>query len=186
MPIIAGYSKTYRKYRPNGGGGGLIMLIRDGIKTKNLNINIHQRSIVEAQAVEITIARNNIKLLHVYNPETTLDIRDFKLIAEQIGRKYLIVGDMNGHHSLWDPYIQSNNQCGNVLADFMLDQPTLALATPPGLPTFTNYKGETSTLDLTFCSPNLIHLINVSSLADHGSDHLPILTKVDLTPEKLT
>ena len=162
------------------------MLIRDDIKTQSINLNTHQHSIVESQAIEITIARNKIKLLHVYNPETNLDIRDFKRLVEQIGRSYIIVGDMNGHHSLWDPYIDRNNQCGATLADYMLEQPMLTLATPPGLPTFTNYKGETSTLDLSFCSPNLIHLTNVRVLEDHGSDHRPVQTEVDLVPDKLT
>ena len=89
---IAGYSKTYRKDRPNGGGGGLIMLVRDDIKTKNVNLNLHQRSIIEAHAIEVTVERNKIKLLHIYNPETSLDIRDFKNIVDQIGRNYIIVG----------------------------------------------------------------------------------------------
>ena len=113
-----------------------------------------------------------------------MDIEHFSKLIEQIGRKYIAVGDMNGHHTLWDPHIV-NNQCGNALSDYLLEQPSLVLATEPGLATHTNKNGKTSTLDLTFCSANLAHITKVKSLEDHGSDHLPVLTEVDLIPEKL-
>ena len=92
---------------------------------------------------------------------------------------------MNGHHTLWDPNITSNNQCGNDLSDYILSNPSLALATTPGLKTHTNNNGRTSTLDLTLCSPNLLPIIETKPMASHGSDHYPVHTKINITPEKV-
>ena len=59
------------------------------------------------------------------------------------------------------------------------------LATPPNLPTYTNgYTGSTSTIDLIFCSPQYFPLTNTLTLADLGSDHTPILSTIEITPEQ--
>ena len=185
-PKYKGYTKIYRKDRIGGDGGGIITFVRHDIKTSEIHLHIHQDSIIEAQVIEITLTQGKIKLLHIYNPEPSLNIDHLSQLINQLGRKYLVVGDMNGHHTLWDPYIQSNNQCGNILSEYILDQPTIALATEPGLATHTNNRGITSTLDLTLCSSNLIHITSTKALADHGSDHFPVLTKLYLAPEKVT
>ena len=169
-PVFKGYTKIYRKDRTDGEGGGIITLVRHDVKTAEVHLNTHQDSIIEAQAIEITLTQGKIKLLHVYNPESSLNIDHLSHLINQLGRKYLVVGDMNGHHTLWDPYIQNNNQCGNALSEYILDLPTIALVTEPGLATHTNNRGITSTLDLTLCSSNLIHITYTKALADYGSD----------------
>ena len=137
-PNFKGYSITYRKDRLNREGGGLIMLIRDDVKTKNIRLNIDQDNKIEAQAIKLMLKHEKIKLLHLYNPgEFPLDIEHFSKLIDQIGRKYITVGDMNGHHTLWDPHTV-NNQCGNALSDYLLEKPSLVLATEPGLATHTN------------------------------------------------
>ena len=58
---------------------------------------------------EIILKYEKIKLLHIYNPDTHININDFSYLVNQLGRKFVIVGDMNGHHTLWDPNIINNN-----------------------------------------------------------------------------
>ena len=185
-PDLIKYPKSFRKDRPNREGGGLLTIVREDIIAREIDINTRQDSKIEAQAIEITLKHEKIKLLHIYNPETNININDFGHLVYQLGRKFIIVGDMNGHHTLWDPNNISNNQCGNELSDYILNNPTIALATTPGLKTYTNNNGRTSTIDLTLCSPNLLPLVETISMAGHGSDHYPIHTKVNITPEKIT
>ena len=182
-PNIKNYTRIFRKDRADREGGGLMTLIRDDIKATHVQINTNQNSNIEAQAVEIHLTHNKVKLLHVYNPDSAMNIDNLNHLIEQMGSKYILVGDLNGHHTLWDPNILQNNPCGNALSEYLLDQPTIALATEPGLATHTNSRGATSTLDLTLCSSNLVHLIEVKVMPDSGSDHFPILTKLNLTPE---
>ena len=56
-PNFKGYTKTFRKDRPNRGGGGLITLVRDDIKADIIQINSRQNSEIEAQCIEITNSR---------------------------------------------------------------------------------------------------------------------------------
>ena len=185
-PEFQGYKNIFRKDRVNKEGGGLLILTREDIKADNIQINCRQNSIIEAQSIEITLSREKIKLLHIYNPEDTIEIEDLNHLVNQLGRKFIIVGDINGHHTLWDPNITRNNACGNELADYLLNNPEIALATTPGLHTHTNNNGGKTTLDLTLCSPNLLHITETTSFSDYGSDHLPVHTKISLAPEKVT
>ena len=108
-PDLIKYPKIFRKDRQNREGGGLLTLVREDIIAKEIDINTRQNSIIEAQALEITLKYEKIKLLHIYNPETHININDFSYLVNQLGRKFVIVGDMNGHHTLWDPNIINNN-----------------------------------------------------------------------------
>lgn len=105
-------------------------------------------------------------------------------MIEQVGRKYVIVGDFNGHSTLWDPTIIRTNQCGRELSSYIADHQNMALITTPGLPTYTdNRTGKTSTLDLAMCSNNLIHVAETFLLGDSGSDHMPVKISLLLTPD---
>ena len=67
-PDVRGYKEVARKDRPNRDdrvGGGLLILARDDIKAEEIDINIRQNSVIEAQAIEITLKHEKIKLLHM-------------------------------------------------------------------------------------------------------------------------
>ena len=182
-PKIQGYTRIFRKDRAGREGGGILTLIRDGVSVSSVPICNPRGSILEVQAVEITAAHEKLKLLNIYNPQTRLNTDHYNHLVEQLGRKFIIVGDMNAHHTQWDPEIPTNNQCGNALADYILDEPRLAVATTPGLGTHMNNNGIVSTIDLTICSSNLLNKIETKALPGHGSDHRPILTTVNIAPE---
>lgn len=147
-------------------------------------------NIIEAQAIEITLGRDSVKILHVYNPVNRIDIRHLDHLIQQLGRKFIIVGDLNGHHTLWDPDLRPDriNQCGRELAKYIIDHQNLALVTTPGLKTYTHtthLSSNTSTLDLSLCSNNLINISSTTLLGDSGSDHDPVQTMVQIKPDKI-
>ena len=111
---IKGY-KTFRKDRPrqHAGHGGLMFLIREDVGFNHFNID-NISNIIEAQAIEISLGRDSVKLPHVYNPVTRLEIGHLDHLIKQLGRKFIVVGDLNGHHTLWDPELRIDriNQCG--------------------------------------------------------------------------
>ena len=181
-----------RKDRPGGReGGGILFLIKEGLKFNDIQLTTVPNSIIEAQAIEVTLARDKIKILHIYNPVTNISINHLDHLVQQLGRKFVVVGDFNGHHTIWDPFLPANkiNQCGRDLASYIIDHPNLALITTPGLKTYTHttyQSSNSSTLDLSLCSNNLIHISETSLLKDLGSDHTPVLTTVRVKPDMCT
>ena len=113
-PIFQGYTRVYRKDRIGREGGGVLTLVKDGVSVDHTPIHSPRGSILEAQAVEITAAHEKLKLLNIYNPQTSLNTDHFNHLVEQLGRKFIIVGDLNAHHTQWDPQIPTNNQGGNL------------------------------------------------------------------------
>ena len=183
-PTFLNYKSIYRKDRQHRTGGGLLTLIRDDLRHNHIRVDPIANSEIEAQTTEIHVAHDKVKILHIYNPKGKLDIPHIDPIVDTLGRKFIIVGDFNGRHSLWDPDKNTTNHCGRNLAQYIISHPNLALATPPGLITYTSpLSGNTSTIDLSMCSNNLIHACQVTQVACSGSDHYPISTKIALAPE---
>ena len=58
--------------------------------------------------------------MNYYNPYTVLSKTEFYHYFNQLGRKFIIVGDMNAHHSLWEPLKDGgSNQSGRILYDIL-------------------------------------------------------------------
>ena len=155
---IKGY-KTFRKDRIVNNSGGLMFLIREDVNFNQINVNTIFNSRIEAQAIEISLGRDLVQLLHIYNPVTSINIEHLKHLIHQMGRKFILLGDFNGHHTLWDPDLRLGkiNPCGRDLSNFISNEPDLALITTPGLKTYTHTthtSSNSSTLDLAFCTNN--------------------------------
>ena len=180
-----------RKDRQNRDGGGLLFLIRDKLQYKHIPLNLNPNSIMEADAIEITLAHDKVKILHIYNPDANLNINEFDQLVNQMGRKFIVVGDLNAHHTIWDPNLHPSkiNQGGRALANYLINHPGMSLITTPGLCTHSHitYRGSSvSTIDLSFGSNNLIQVCNTTALAGIGSDHYPVLTTVNLAPDTIS
>ena len=118
----------YRKDKTVGGGGGLLTLIRDDIKCELRPLNTPQDLEMEVQAFDIHLAHDKVTLLHIYNsPEFNLNTDHLDHLVQQLRRKYIIVGDFNAHHHIWDP-TNPPNQRGKALAGH-----DMTLVTPMGL-----------------------------------------------------
>ena len=151
-----------RKDRQGRDGGGLLFLVKDKLKYQHITVNMNQNSKMEADAIEITLAHDKVRILHIYNPDgTTIDINEIDQLVNQMGRKFIIVGDLNAHHTMWDPDLPRTkiNQAGRILENYLINHPGMSLATIPGLGTHTSitYRNTSvSTIDLSFASNNLI------------------------------
>ena len=140
---------------------------------------------LEVQAVSIKSNNQYIDILNVYNPRGTLNKKEFLHYKSQLCNKYFIVGDFNGHNPLWEPTKNPQvNGCGKILEELLNEQLDLTLITPPDLATYVNpYNGQTSTIDLQFCSPHFTGMADILKMGDLGSDHNPILTSVAIRPD---
>ena len=146
----------------------------------------------DAIAVAITMASNKRALIiNIYNPH------DYNLIDPL--RKYLqehiraedyeniiIAGDFNLHHPLWNPQgYTTHDRRAEALLDMMADY-GLRLLIPPGTITFPR---TGTAIDLVWgneATQDVLLKCQVAEDNDHGSDHYPIETVLDLTPRPHT
>ena len=96
-------------------------------------------------------------------------------------RKELIVaGNLNGHHPSWE-ITQRSNKCGEALNQILSDNQNLALVTPFDLGTRIHpTTAKTTTIDLLIASPRLVFEAETRLKSYCGSDHLPIVTSLNL------
>ena len=103
-------------------------------------------------------------------------------------KNIIIAGDFNLHHPLWNPegYMKHDTQADELI-EMMADH-NMRLLIPPGTVTFPN---RGTTIDLTWGNENAeqrLFKCQISEDNDHGSDHLPIETILDIqqrAPEQI-
>ena len=140
---------------------------------------------LEVQVITVKMQNSTMDIVNIYNPKTTLNEREFQHYMSQVSNQYIMIGDLNGHHHMWDPERNGGpNQCGRVLHDIVINANNIAIATPPSLPTYTNsYTGESLTIDLILCTPRLIPHISTTTTTNMGRDHEPIISTITMTPD---
>ena len=75
---------------------------------KLLLLTPFQNGKLEIHAVRIILRRNDsVVLMNVYNPNESVTLQEMKHYLDQLGPKFILVGDFNAH----SPLFQSN--CGN-------------------------------------------------------------------------
>ena len=178
----------YRIDRKTKRGGGILMLIRnDVIYNKKILLPYNNgQGELEIQAITIKANFQEIDIVNLYNkPSYNLTDIEIKHYLSQISKNYLIMGDFNAHHSAWEPLKTTpSNYTGRTIYQLLIENTELTLATPPNLPTHTyRYGAETSTIDLLLCPQKYLPNINILTMADLGSDHIPLLNIIELNPE---
>lgn len=166
--------------RANSSGGGVAVLIKQGIR---YSILPHPKtSIIEAIGVNIHTEQGDVKLFAVYAPRQCVDSNGTSdLFAEDLRKltddqtRYVVAGDLNARHPQWRNHIRNKN--GALLADH-LSSGTCDIHFPDD-PTFLSPAGTPSTLDvflsdLPISKPTTIH--------DLSSDHYPVVCKLECTP----
>lgn len=147
-------------------------------------------------SIRIVIRNNDgstkaIRLHNVYNPSpnSTTSVnspstlpRLVKAIEENPEDTHMVVGDFNLHHPYWGgPRCFSRHAAADHLID-VATQATLDLLTPPGTIT-REMNQQKTTIDLAFGQDWVVNrLLRCSVRADihQGSDHLPIVTELQL------
>jgi exonuclease III len=103
-------------------------------------------------------------------------------MANGIPDDHIIVGDINIHHPIWGgPHAATEEEAEDFIQD--MDEAGMELLTEPGTVTWQREEQE-STIDLTLISRSLTERLIQCAVAEeleHGSDHLPIRTIIDIT-----
>ncbi len=90
-------------------------------------------------------------------------------LITQLPQPYIITGDFNAHNIIW--VSNHTNNRGAVIESFFTETDIILLNT--GAPTHFNvYNGNTSSIDLSLCSPNIAQLLYWSTCSNlYSSDH---------------
>ena len=162
-------------------GGGVGFLIRRELDYEVVDLNPFDGGSLEVLAVKLNCNAEKINLLLVYSPPESFSSVEFDFYINQLPGDILVCGDFNAKHSEWDS--NGSNNAGILLHDYVLNHNSLSILTPRGLPTRINTAGgNDTTLDLFLGSSKFIPRSEVNSLADCGSDHLPVSLKLNCFP----
>ena len=156
----------------------------------------------DVTAIELRGAFGKTRIYNVYNDIThgetltTLEnhFADMNAQGENHVEGILLMGDFNRHHPMWD---EARNQHLFTTANLKATQPLLELliahdlvmVLPENLPTLeANFTGNHTRLDSVFCTSHLLDTITICDvrpdLRPTNTDHYPIITEIDLSPER--
>jgi hypothetical protein len=166
--------------------------IHKRIKTASWHHEAHTR---DYQTIRIQYYRGGeartLTIHNIYNQAgtgTLQRLRDQLTAAATISTAngtpddHIIVGDINLHHPIWGgPHAATEEEAEDFIQD--MDEAGMELLMEPGTVTWQREEQE-STIDLTLISRNLTERLIQCAVAEeleHGSDHLPIRTIIDIT-----
>jgi hypothetical protein len=101
---------VYRSDRERGPGGSTAILIRKEIKHSEILLPKLQH--MEATAIQVSINKELITLVSIYNPPGKIVERDLDLLL-QTGNKVILAVDFNAKHFTW--HSRNKNGAGRVL-----------------------------------------------------------------------
>lgn len=149
--------------------GGVAIYTKQDIPTKEVKLNTD----LEAVAVTVTL-KQKLNICYIYLPKNIqLHADDLHHLIEQIQPpRLLIIGDFNAHNIILGS--KTTDRRGKQIEEF-LDVKALVLLNNGENTRFNSYTGTFSTIDLTFCDPQLAPFFKWQPFAHlYGSDHFPI------------
>lgn len=149
--------------------GGVLLAVHHSVPARQLQL----RSKLQAVAARLAFTHREVSVCSIYCPPgIALPVVELRRLISELPSPVLLLGDFNSHHSAWG----CSRVCtrGRLLASFLNDEDLCLLNT--GSPThFSLPSGNTSALDLSFTSPQLVPLLTWHTAEDAmGSDHFPI------------
>ena len=182
---VRGY-EVLRRDRWRGGrsrfsrGGGLVTLVRRGWAYREIACGVARDSVLEVQCVEVVSPLGGVwRVLNVYAPPESVTgavesaLESLRVQGEEA--RWVVCGDFNGHHRVWDPFVGANARGAQVLSwsersDLVLMNDGSATRVGRGI-------GGDSAPDVTFCSPQVFESLEWGVVRELGSDHFPILIR---------
>ena len=167
---------------------GSVILVRQGLSFSELSTSTLSSLDPYSDYVGINISLNNsslVSFLNVYAPPICSSPTDSRIdsFSPSIlsSRNLFILGDFNYHHNLWDSRVTSD-PCGEEVFDWVISSDLLPL-NDPDTPTLLHCSsGSRSSPDISFAPCSLVLSCSWEVLQDLGSDHLPILLSILLSP----
>lgn len=151
--------------------GGVATYVSDEIDSEQISLN----SQLEVVAVKVH-AKQEYTVLNIYLPNSQiLLLEDLKDLIQQITPPYIITGDFNAHHILWES--DKIDKRGRII-ERLIDEENLVLLNSGDKTRFNAFNGGFSAIDLTMCDPSLAAFLTWET-TDHlySSDHIPIKIK---------
>ena len=169
--------------------GGVVIFVRQGLSFSELSTSSLSSRDPYSNYVGINISLNNSSSLSFYNvyafpirSSPTDDRTDsFSPSILSSSRNLFIFGDFNCHHHLWDSRGTLDPR-GEEVFDWVISSDLLPLnarVTPTLLPCSISSR---SSPGISFASSSLVLSCSWEVLQDLGSDHLPILLSIPLSP----
>jgi exonuclease III len=161
-----------RKDRENTPKGGLLTLVKEGLKFAEIEC----QTSLEYQAIKVYNGKVETTVINLYiSPSKDFKESDLEPLF-QLSQNILICGDFNAHSTLWNAsYLDKR---GETIENLLSKNNLVMLNT--GSPTFQNWKGELSHIDLSIASPSLAAKTNwFTNNTCFGSDHHPITIQIN-------
>ena len=169
--------------------GGVVIFVRQGLSFSQLSTSSLSSLDPYSDYVGINISLNNsssVSFLNVYalpirSSPTDGRTNSFSPSILPSSRNLFILGDFNCHHSLWDSRVTSDPR-GEEVFDWVISSDLLFLNDPDTLTLLHRSSGTRSSPDISFAPSSLALSCSWEVLQDLGSDHLPILLSIPLSP----
>ena len=183
-PVFNGYN-IVRADRKKGKGGGVAILIHTSISFKE--ITLPKIDCMEIVGVSISTDSGLVDFISVYCPRGNSTTQQVCQLFDAPGNQFVIGGDFNAHHQLWEKTGTRPNRGGSSLVAALTEVTDVSLLTPKNLNTrMCPQTAKFSTIDLTFSSAFLSLDADIK-VGDHlGSDHLPVFISLNTVPKQAT
>ena len=174
---------------PTHASGGVIIFVWQGLSFSELSTSSLSSLDPYSDYVGVNISLNNsfsVSFLNVYTPPIRSSPTDgrtdsfFPSILPS-SRNLFILGDFNCHHPLWDLRGTSDPR-GKEVFDWVISSDLLPLNDPDTSTLLHRSSGSRSSPDISFAPSTLAFSCSWEVLQDLGSDHLPILLSIPLSP----
>ena len=161
------------------GGRGVAVVLHSSLQYTRLPL----QTTLETVAVSIHSGRK-ITICSIYlSPNSNITKDELLGVIRQLPRPFLLLGDFNAKHPLWDSRNPSD-QRGKLLENIIIEESLAALN--DGSPTHYHIQTNSySTIDLSLCSIDALGLFNHrTDKSLHGSDHFPLyLNSIEYLPQ---
>ena len=164
--------------------GGLGIMVRRGIQHQEIKLTPYANGFLEYQAIKVYLDKaNTLVLLNIYNQGRNISIEEFRHYINQLGKKFLLIGDFNAHTPLLTNKSSKRNPTGKALEQ-LLTEDSICIKNPMNMYTYLSpTTGKLSCLDLCLTLPNLAAITHMEAGTDIGSDHRAIKITVQVKPE---
>lgn len=175
------------KSRENSRGGGVAIIVKDTYPYFTKQTIEYEK--IEHIEIKIKVFGIELNLISFYNPNqnnTIKTIQNFTDILENNKNEKLSIigGDINAFSGLWNEEGIEDN-LGSNIADIITASPFLVINNGKNT-RINSYNNTESAIDLTIVSQELISKCKWDVIEDTiGSDHKPILIKLDIVPTKV-
>ena len=182
-PKFINYNCIFRNRNQHGGGIGII--IKRNIKYQEINLKPFKNGKLEIQAIKVYTNAKEMIITNLYNPNEDITEQEFEHYIQQIGEKFIMVGDYNAHTPMLDQKCKRANKTGKTL-EKIIEQERVCLINPVNFYTYLDSRtGKLSCLDLCLTSANLAHATKIEHSEDVGSDHRAVKVEIEVIPVKV-